>query len=65
MTNQTQAQAKNDAIAHMYSAVVRAMMDMGHEGANADTNHPLRKAWEACHQAERMAVESGVLNFGA
>jgi hypothetical protein len=58
---QTQEQAKNEALAHLYSACVRALFDMGKAGANADKSHPLRSAWEQCQQAEAMAVQSGLL----
>lgn len=63
MSDQTPAQARAFALAALYSACSASLIAMGHEGANADVHHPLRKAWEACRDAETRAVESGLLTF--
>lgn len=43
----------------LYSACVEALFSMGREGANGDLSHPLRKAWEACSEADRAVADLG------
>ena len=60
-STQTEAQAKSEALACLYSACVRALVDTGKTGANSDASHPLHAAWTQCREAEAMAVQSGLL----